>query len=91
MSSSAEDSDEEIDEQHIIKRRAKRLSKLAERKANETEEDVMKDTMLLLDNEINKQKVSITPQEQLMKALASEDLQTAMDYVDSSEFKEAIA
>ena len=57
MSSSAEDSDEGIDEQLIIKRRAKRLAKLAERKANETEEDIMKDTMLLLDNEINKQKV----------------------------------
>ena len=63
MSSSAEDSNEGIDEQQIIKRRAKRLAKLAERRANETEEDVMKDTMLLLDNEINKQKVSITPQE----------------------------
>lgn len=50
----------------------------------------MKDTMLV-DYEINKPKVQITPQEQLMQALASEDLQTALDYVDSAEFKEAIA
>lgn len=72
-----ESESEQLNEQEIILKRARRLAKLAKQGFDE----INLNDSILLDHELNKDKSLITPHDKLLKMLESQQLDHAMDYM----------
>jgi hypothetical protein len=82
FSDSDESESENLDDQEVILKRARRLAKLARENPSGLDEVALNDS-ILLDHEMNKSKSNFTPHDKLLKALQSQELDKAMDYLQS--------